>query len=465
MRATDGAPPAPAAVGELGPRLTRELWAWSAIAVGALAVAGVFALFLAISRIPGIETLVSWPIDFFHKGLVIHVVFSFVVWFLAAFGALLVLATHAVSGRSPRLAALGSTAALLMAVAMPLLFVPALLDRGEATLNDYIPVIIDPLYYAGLLLMAIAMAMAATRLFVNLGAGARALSGGIGMLVLPVAGAALMLVMALVSFAAAYGLLAGEAPSHPFNEDLMWGGGHLLQFVNTQLLLAAWMVLAGFVLGRDVVGIKVGGAATAFLAAPTLLAPLLYLMFAPFSVEQAEAFTNLQYALAPPALLVAGCIALRWSGGARWREPAFLCLLLSALVFAVGGVFGLFVDGADTRTPGHYHGVIAGVTLAFMGLFYVLILPALGRAIGYGKIVYVQIYLFAGGQLAACIGLFLAGGFGTPRKAAGAGQGLEAMGAIAGMALNGAGALIAVIGGVLFIWTIGSALLSAPARR
>ena len=35
----------------------RELWGWSALAVGALAIAGVFAFLLAISRIPGIETV------------------------------------------------------------------------------------------------------------------------------------------------------------------------------------------------------------------------------------------------------------------------------------------------------------------------------------------------------------------------------------------------------------------------
>ena len=47
--------------------------------MGALGVAGAFALLLAISRVPGVETVFPWPLGFFHKGLVIHVVFSFVV--------------------------------------------------------------------------------------------------------------------------------------------------------------------------------------------------------------------------------------------------------------------------------------------------------------------------------------------------------------------------------------------------
>ena len=127
-----------------------------------------------------------------------------------------------------------------------------------------------------------------------------------------------------------------------------------------------------------------------------------------------------------------------------------------------GGFLGLFVDGADTRTPAHYHGVIAGVSLAFMGLFLTVFLPSLGRSIRHGKKIYALIYLFAGGQLAASIGLFWAGGFGAPRKIAGDAQGLEAIGAIVGMTMNGIGGLVAVIGGVLFIWTVGVALLQAP---
>ena len=86
------AAPAPDLVVLADAAFHRELTGWVAIAVGALGVAGAFALLLAISRVPGVETVFPWPLGFFHKGLVIHVVFSFVVWFLAVFGALSLLA-------------------------------------------------------------------------------------------------------------------------------------------------------------------------------------------------------------------------------------------------------------------------------------------------------------------------------------------------------------------------------------
>jgi heme/copper-type cytochrome/quinol oxidase subunit 1 len=220
--------------------------------------------------------------------------------------------------------------------------------------------------------------------------------------------------------------------------------------------------LAAHALGPSTLGRGIVLVAAGLLALSVLPAPFFYFLFEPFSAEQTDAFTNLQYALAPPTMLVAGAIAARLNRPLPWREPAFLCLVLSVAVFAAGGVLGLFVDGADTRTPAHYHGVIAGVTLAFMGLFYITFLPLLERSPKRGKLLFAQIYLFAGGQLAACIGLFLAGGFGAPRKTAGEAQGLEEMGAIVGMTLNGIGALFAIVGGILFIWMVAAALLKPP---
>ncbi len=449
--ARDAAPPT---VGGLDPASRRELWGWLVVAIGALAVAGAFALLLAVSRIPGIDAALPWPVDFFHKGLVIHVVFSFVVWFLAVFGAMLLVGVRPAD--PPRWFRIsGRVAVIGTAAATPLLFVPALLDSGEATLNDYVPVIIDPLYYAGLVLMAAAVAVAAWRALWTVASG-RAAQGAFSA---QMAAAAGIFALAVVCFGTAYALLSGEPLSHSFNQELFWGGGHVLQFLNTLLLIAAWWLLADHVEGARPRPSWPILAATVLVVLIALMAPVLYVVTQPFSAEQTQAFTDLQYGLAPPVLIAAAIVAWRLPRPLPWREPAFLCIALSMVVFGVGGAFGLFVDGADTRTPAHYHGVIAGVTLGFMGLFYAVFLPALEHAVRRGRSLYSQIYLFGGGQLAACVGLFLAGGFGAPRKTAGAAQGLVDLEAVVGMALNGAGALVAVVGGVLFIWTAGSALL------
>ena len=60
-------------------------------------------------------------------------------------------------------------------------------------------------------------------------------------------------------------------------------------------------------------------------------------------------------------------------------RPLRAALLASVLLFAAGGVIGIFISGSNVRIPAHYHGCIVGVTLALMGLVYHL-LPRLGYA-------------------------------------------------------------------------------------
>lgn len=460
--ATDRRVP-PIAVARAG-LVDRALLGWAAIGVFALAIAGVFAFLLAVSRIPGIESVIPWPLGFFQKGLVIHVTFSFVVWFLAVFGALNAIACRAAADRraaetpagnlSGVVALAGLAAAML---AMPLLFIPAFMDRGEATLNNYVPTIIDPLYYAGLSVLAAAVAAPAAAL-----GGSLLTAGRTGLrrsLPWAMTVASVVYALAIICFAAAWGLQRYEPLSFTYNEQLFWGGGHVLQILNTLLLIIAWSWLAAHAVDAPVVPRVAFRIAARILLALAVIAPLFYVVFEPFSAAQTRAFTALQYGLGPSALIVAVALAIRLPRPLPWRTPELQCLALSLLLFAVGGAFGLFVDGADTRTPAHYHGVIAAVTLAFMGLFYSVFLPVLGKPAPGLRATRIQLHLFAWGQLAACIGLFLAGGHGAPRKVAGDAQGLHEMAAIIGMGLNGLGGLVAIVGGILFVWLVARALL------
>lgn len=451
----------PRAVEALRGAAASELRAWGVMAVGSLAIAGVFAFLLALSRTPGVEAFFPWPISFFQKGLVIHVVFSFVVWFLAVFGCLLSTATAALAGGEPRSDVLGRAALALTGVAMPLLFLPAFLDRGEPSLNNYVPAVIDPLYYGGLALLALGLVAAIARLFLALRGKARPLAADLLSILI---GAAVFLAAVLCSLLA-LATLAGIAPSAAFNETLFWGSGHALQFLNTVLLLLAWHLLGRAGLGEPLLDGWALKAGVLWLGAFALAMPFLYVSPRGIEAAPARVLTDLQWAFAPAAGLAIAVMGVRLRGFLRrggvlpWADPAFLCLVLSPLVFSVGGIFGVFVDGTDTRTPAHYHAVIAGITLAFMGLFYGLFLPLLRRPVRRGRLLYLQILLFAVGQTLAAGGMFLAGGHGAPRKTAGAEQGLKDVAEIVGMGLNGGGALLAIIGGLLFIWTVGGALL------
>ena len=109
------------------------------------------------------------------------------------------------------------------------------------------------------------------------------------------------------------------------------------------------------------------------------------------------------------------------------------------------------------RIPAHYHGCIVGVTIALMGLAY-LLLPALGYAQPSVRLATWQPYVYGGGQLLHIAGLVWSGGYGVQRKVAGSEQVLRSTGEVAGMALMGLGGLLAIAGGLLFVVVVWKAM-------
>jgi len=440
----------PAPADSVSPARRDEVRAWLGLGLGALAVAGVFALMLAISRVPGSEKVFPWPVHFFEKGLVIHVVFSFVVWFLTVFAALVASVTPEPAGGAP--IRRGPRPALTAAaVSLVLLGLPAVLDRGEPSLNNYVPAIIDPAYYAGLAALAAAILAVSIRFWMRYDRERtvepryRAAVGG-----------TLIYFGAMACFVLGWLLNIQQPLSVRFNEDVFWGGGHALQFLNTLLMVAGWWILAG----SSTAGDRAYRWAIGLAAAPALAMPLLFVLYPTDSGRLFSAFTNAQYLLALPA--GAALVALWQGNGRQTAGLPGLALRLSIATFLIGGFLGLFVDGADTRTPAHYHAVIAAVNLSLIGVIYVHLIPFTGRGAIDGRWPRLSLWGYGLGQMIHSVGLFLAGGYGAPRKTAGDAQGIVDLGAQAGLYMMGVGALIAVIGGVAFVWIASRTLLKSP---
>lgn len=438
----------------LDPHRQGELRAWTLAAVAALATSGVLAPMLALSRAPGLEAYLPWAEQAFVRAIIEHVVFSVVVWTFAVFGGLLCVSAH------PRAAALGRWGVWLMPVVFVSLFVPSVLSGAEPSLNNYIPVMIHPLYYTGVVLLFVALALPVLRFFVNLSETEASTVEAIGGTAASVAFAA-----ALLSFVLAWVGLGDIPPSIAYNEDLFWGGGHALQVVNAILMLTAWAVLGRLALSAPLLSVGTFRVAVGIAAAAALLAPLFY---ARYSIDDAglrDAHSLLKFYLVMPTLLV-GLAAVPALGrgliGGALKQPAFVALALSMLTFGVGGVMGYFADGLDTRTPGHYHGVLGGVNLAFFGLVLFSFLPAMGRALPQTRWRFAPLYIYALGQILQSVGMFVAA---APRKTMGQAQMLETATEKFGMHLNNTGALIAVIGGILFVWIAGRALLRRNASN
>jgi hypothetical protein len=245
-------------------------------------------------------------------------------------------------------------------------------------------------------------------------------------------------------------------PRQAYFEVLFWGGGHALQFTYTLLMLVAWLALATACGASVPLSPRVVVLMFAITLASVFAIPAIYVAYDVTSGEHRRLVTWLMrfgggLAIVPVGLAVV--VAL-------WRaprvphasRPMHASLIASLVLFGAGGLMGFAIDGANTRIPAHYHGCIVGVTLALMGLTYML-LPRLGW-VPPSRLASAQPYLYGAGQLMHVAGLMWAGGHGVQRKVAGAEQVLRTGSEMFGMSLMGAGGLVAVIGGLLFVVVI-----------
>jgi hypothetical protein len=436
----------------LEPLARRALYGWLLLGGGALALAGVLALLLAVARTPGADAWLPWAQEgAFRKILVSHVDFAFVLWFWAMLGGLAVAARG--NGRT------GLAGLALALVGAVMVLVPALADRGQPVMSNYIPVLTDWVFVGGLGLFALGAMLPAGHLLADAPRVNPLLTVGI-------AAAAAIFLLAAICFVLAWRDYPPGTDLFGHMDTLFWGAGHLLQFVYTALLLTAWECLGTQAFGVPPLGLRAWRTVCALLVIAAVPGPVLYMAHEGDPEQLRGAFTQLYvYGLPIPVAAMAIATLVRiWQGPRDWRSPAFLGVVLSLAQFLFGGLLGIFADGTDTRTPAHYHAEIGAVNLALIGLIFAQLLPALGREGTPNRATRLQFWIYGIGQAVASLGLFLAGTEGVGRKVAGAAQGLDTLTKKIDMGLAGAGGVFAVIGGVLFIWLLLRRLLAANAR-
>jgi len=427
---------------------------WLVLGLAALVVSGLFSVLLVLARTPGLQNV--FPVaDFFHVALVVHVDLSVLVWFVAMAGMLWALNCR------PRFAEFAWAALALTGLGAAIMAASAFFGGGHPVMSNYVPVLDDTLFLFGLTVFGIGFALliaralaAPARIRVDLD-GAGALRFGLNASVVAAA-------IALIALVWSWLEVPRELSGKPYYELLFWGGGHVIQFTWTLLMLVAWLWLATLIGAAPPLSPRVAVLLFAIALASVFVVPLIYLAWDVASIEHQRMHTWLMrfgggLAILPVALAVAIGIA-RAQAPDEAARPLRAALICSIALFAVGGAFGFLIRGSDVRIPAHYHGEIVGVTLALMGLAYAL-LPRLGFAAPRGRLALLQPYLYGGGQLLHITGLVWSGGYGVQRKVAGGDQVLRSAQEIAGMGLMGAGGLIAVAGGVLFLIVVLRAML------
>jgi hypothetical protein len=193
----------------------------------------------------------------------------------------------------------------------------------------------------------------------------------------------------------------------------------------------------------------------AIALAAVYVTPYIYVAHPVASIEHAKLQTWLMRfgaGLAVPPIAVAVAWAfVRAPRALPAARPLRAALAASLALFGAGGLIGFGIGGAvDVRVPAHYHGCIVGVTLAMMGVTYVL-LPRLGFATPDSRLAAWQPWIYGSGQLLHIAGLVISGGYGVKRKVAGAEQVLRSAPEVIGMGIMGVGGLLAIAGGLAFV--------------
>lgn len=428
---------------------------WLALGLLSLLGSGLFSVLLVLARTPYLQGLIPWT-DFFHTALVVHVDLSVLVWFLAFAGVLWSL------NSSQQWMHIGRLALWLAVAGAAAMTVAPFTGESRPLMSNYIPVLQQPLFLGGLAVFALGITVLVLRAMISIPpVGPRSEGGAALRFGLNTAAVATMI--ALVSFTWSYFAIPDGTEGKLHYELLFWGGGHVLQFTYTLLMLAVWLWLASASGLKLPLSPRVAMVLFGFGLLAVFSVPIIYLAHPVGSAAHIKLFTWLmQYGGSLATLPLAVIVLSGFLDSSRapvTQRPLRAALITSMLLFGIGGVIGFFIHGANVTVPAHYHGSIVGVTLAFMGLTYHL-LPVLGLGVPDPRWAHVQPYLYGGGQLLHVLGLLVSGGYGVPRKVAGAAQGLDSLERIAGMALMGVGGLVAIAGGVLFLVIVARAMIS-----
>ncbi len=410
----------------------KEAYLWVSFAVFSLILAGIFALLIALTRTPYLNIHTSY--DYFYSSLVGHVIFSIVIWLLTFQVGIWHLSFPELKKDkiSFPLVILGSA----------LIAFPAIFGLGEPYINNYVPVIGSPYFYAGLFIFGLGILI---NIIKYLPQAFRYLASDNNSEQLAAVSTLLAFIMMLSLFPSFMRASTDESMKIYF-ERAFWIPGHIQQFVNAAMMLIGWQFLIETE-GSKTENSKWLKFSNIFLLVTAL--PLLYgLIVDPLS-------TSVKYiilfafggGIGIPVLIHTLYTIRKFPK--NLKSIAAHCLIFSFLVYYTGAIIAYAGLQDDMRVPAHYHGVVTAVTLALMGMTY-YILRTMNKRVFLEKLARIQPAAYGIGMLFLIAGLYWAGKLGAARKVyefAYHGKGSLAI----AMSIMGSGAVLAVIGGVLFV--------------
>ncbi|GIK95901.1 MAG: cytochrome c oxidase subunit I [Alphaproteobacteria bacterium] len=467
-------------------------------AVVFLAVGGLMGLGVAMTRWPAVHLL---PAEWFYLVLTGHGANVLLFWIIFFEIAVLYIASAVLLNSriaTPSLAWLGFA---LMVVGAVMTNYAVLNGDSSVMFTSYPPMQASHWFYLGLILFAVGALVGVGVFFGTLvvARAERTYEGSIPLVTFGALTAAIIAVFTIASGAIiliptwlwSVGLIANIDTL--MYRVIWWGLGHSSQQINVSAHVSVWYLIGALVLGAKPLSEKVSRSAFFLYILFLQLASAHHLLSDPgMSAEWKIVNTSYMMYLAVLGSLIHGMTVpgaieaaqrrngytrgwFEWLTKAPWGNPAFAGMFLSLVMFGfIGGITGVILGTEQLNVlmhntlyvPGHFHGtVVAGTTLAFMAMTYLVLPLIFQREIVWPGLAKWQPYLFGIG--AAGISLFMmgAGTLGVARRHWDIGL-TEAMhayeypaAAYLMMGLNGIFALIAAAGGILYVViTVGTVL-------
>jgi cytochrome c oxidase subunit 1 len=459
-------------------------------AVVFLAIGGLFGLMIALTRWPAVHFL---PADWFYLALTAHGLDVLLVWMIFFEMAILYFASAVLLNSrlaGPRWAWTGF--GMMLAGAL-ITNVAVLRGQSSVMFTSYVPMQAEPPFYLGIILFAVGALIGCGVFFGTLVIAKRekTYEGSVPLVTFGALTAAIIAVFTIASGAIiliptllwSLGIVAHIDPV--VYKTIWWAMGHSSQQINVAAHVSVWYAIAALTFGAKPLSEKVSRMAFLMYILFLQLASAHHLLVEPGLSSEWKIF-NTSYAMYLAVLgsmihgmTVPGSIEaaqrarglkkglFEWLRKAPWSNPAFSGMFMSLVFFGfIGGISGVVMGTEQINlimhntiyVPGHFHGtVVAGSTLAFMAITYLLIPLIFRRELAMRKIAQWQPYVFGIGVAGISIFMMGAGTLGVARRHwdmtfADAQLPFDyPSAAYLMMGLNGIFAIMAAIGGLMFI--------------
>ncbi|RYE05766.1 MAG: hypothetical protein EOP33_00655 [Rickettsiaceae bacterium] len=425
---------------------------WIRNGILALAIAGGYSIIIIFLRTPFLNKIISNNL-IFKSALVIHVNLSVLVWLASI--------TASIWNRGW---SNGFNKLYIQLAFLSTLIIGISPFFGQiAIMNNYIPMLDNLVFVLGLSLFSTIILLFSIDTLIN-NLSSKLIKNDqftrIGSIT-----STLMFLSVWICFVLSYKGLVNISITlniEHYYELIYWSGGHLLQFLYTQILMIIWIILTSLISAKKLNAMKLYSAILIF----NFVVSLLILgghYYDIDSVEFKQYFTtHMKYAggIAPTLcmLFLLYDTRLQYKNGAAFIKSSIIC---SCILFFSGGFIGLLISGTNVTIPAHYHGSILGISVAFMGFAYACVF--FNKKVNNWGIKYtsIQIYTITIGQIMHISGLAIAGGYGVLRKTTNIEASLDIKLALG---LMGAGGLIAIAGGLMFVIICGKHLLISNSK-